>query len=43
MAGTPVHYRWGMAALRRWPSLWAISKALLVVVVKAPQDDLRGT
>ena len=36
MAGTPPHYRWGMAALRRWPALWAISKALLVVVVKAP-------
>jgi len=33
-AGTPVHYRWGMAALRRWPALWAVSKALLVVLVK---------
>ncbi len=41
MAGTPWHYRWGMAALRRWPSLWAISKALLVVVVKAPGSTAR--
>lgn len=28
------HYRLGMAALRRWPQLWAISKSLLVVGVK---------
>ena len=38
VAGTPAHYRWGMAALRRWPALWAISKALLVVLVKEPAD-----
>jgi len=30
------HYRWGMAALRRFPALWSISKALLVVAVKRP-------
>jgi SAM-dependent methyltransferase len=29
------HYRVGMAALRRWPQLWAISKSLLVVAVKS--------
>jgi SAM-dependent methyltransferase len=29
------HYRWGMAALRRFPALWSVSKALLVVAVKA--------
>lgn len=34
MAGTPFHYRAGMAALRRVPALWAISKALLVVARK---------
>ena len=34
MAGAPAHYRWGMAALRRWPGLWAVSKALLVVARK---------
>jgi SAM-dependent methyltransferase len=28
------HYRLGMAALGRWPQLWAISKSLLVVAVK---------
>ena len=39
VAGTPAHYRWGMAALRRWPALWAISKALLVVLVKEPADS----
>ena len=27
-------YRWGVAAIRRFPFLWMISKALLVVVVK---------
>ena len=26
MAGSPLHYRVGMAALRRWPGLWGISK-----------------
>lgn len=34
VAGTPWHYRVGMALLRRFPSLWSISKALLVVAVK---------
>jgi SAM-dependent methyltransferase len=34
VAGTPWHYRTGMALLRRFPSLWSISKALLVVAVK---------
>jgi SAM-dependent methyltransferase len=28
------HYQLGMAMLRRWPQLWAISKSLLVVAVK---------
>lgn len=32
--GTPVHYRVGMAALRRFPALWAVSKSFLVVVKK---------
>ena len=32
-------YRWGMAALRPRPALWAISKALLVVLVKEPADS----
>jgi 2-polyprenyl-3-methyl-5-hydroxy-6-metoxy-1,4-benzoquinol methylase len=31
------HYRWGMAALRRFPTLWSVSKALLVVAVKPPR------
>ena len=35
-AGTRPHYRAGMWALRRVPSLWCISKALLVVAVKRP-------
>lgn len=34
MAGSPVHYRIGMKMLDRFPSLWTISKALLVVAVK---------
>jgi len=33
-AGTPAHYRLGMWLLRRYPSMWSISKALLVVAVK---------
>lgn len=33
-AGTPIHYRVGMSMLRRFPSFWWISKALLVVAVK---------
>lgn len=36
VAGTPWHYRAGMALLERHPSLWAVSKALLVVGVKNP-------
>jgi hypothetical protein len=32
--GTPLHYRVGMAALRRAPALWAISKAHLVIAKK---------
>ena len=34
VAGTPWHYRLGMAVLRRMPILWCISKALLVVARK---------
>jgi SAM-dependent methyltransferase len=34
VAGAPWHYRLGMALLRRFPPLWAVSKALLVVAVK---------
>lgn len=33
-AGTPVHYRMGMWLLQRYPRMWSISKALLVVAVK---------
>jgi SAM-dependent methyltransferase len=33
-SGLPWHYRAGIRALRRFPPLWAISKALLVVAVK---------
>ncbi len=36
VAGQPWHYRTGMAAIKRYPSLWAISKALLVVATKRP-------
>lgn len=36
VAGQPLHYRVGMAAIRRVPALWAISKALLVVATKRP-------
>jgi len=32
--GSAWHYRLGVRAIRRWPWLWAISKALLVVVRK---------
>ncbi len=32
--GNAWHYRLGAAAIRRWPCLWAVSKALLVVVKK---------
>lgn len=37
VAGQPPHYRLGMAMLERFPALWAISKALLVVAVKRPE------
>ena len=30
-AGTPLHYRLGMSAIRRHPALWAVSKSFLVV------------
>ena len=32
--GNAWHYRWGAAAIRRFPCLWAISKALLVIARK---------
>ncbi|HEY1551529.1 MAG TPA: methyltransferase domain-containing protein [Kofleriaceae bacterium] len=32
--GNALHYKLGAAALRRFPALWAISKALLVIAVK---------
>jgi SAM-dependent methyltransferase len=35
MAGASRLYRWGAAAIRRFPWLWAISKAFLVVAVKS--------
>lgn len=35
VAGSPLHYRLGMAAIERIPALWAFSKALLVVAIKA--------
>lgn len=38
VAGSPLHYRAGMVALERFPSLWCISKALLVVAWK-PQTN----
>jgi SAM-dependent methyltransferase len=34
VAGAPLHYRVGAAAIRRFPALWAISKAFLVVAMK---------
>lgn len=34
VAGDRLHYRIGMRLLRRWPSLWCASKALLVVASK---------
>lgn len=36
--GGSLVYRWGVRALRRWPALWTISKALLVVAVKQAAD-----
>ncbi len=38
VAGTPLHYRIGMGLIERFPSLWAISKALLVVAVRRPRS-----
>ena len=38
VAGTPFHYRVGMALIERLPFLWAISKALLVVAVRRPRS-----
>ncbi len=32
--GRSLHYRLGVAAIRRWPWLWAVSKTFLVVGVK---------
>jgi len=32
--GSALHYRLGVAAIRRFPMLWAVSKAFLVVAVK---------
>ncbi len=32
--GRLLHYRLGVAAIRRWPWLWAVSKTFLVVGVK---------
>lgn len=37
VAGTPFHYRVGMALIERLPFLWAVSKALLVVAVRRPR------
>lgn len=37
MAGAPLHYRWGVRVLRKFPIAWAVSKALLAVGVKPPQ------
>jgi SAM-dependent methyltransferase len=38
MAGNAWHYRLGLAAIRRLPALWAISKAFLIVAVKHAPD-----
>ena len=40
MAGSPLHYRAGMAILRRIPLMWVISKAFLVVVQKTAAGPL---
>ncbi len=39
-AGRSLHYRWGAAIIRRFPWLWVISKALLVIAKKdsLPKD-----
>lgn len=39
--GLPVHYRVGIALLRRVPALWWISKALLVVAIKQEAPSAR--
>jgi 2-polyprenyl-3-methyl-5-hydroxy-6-metoxy-1,4-benzoquinol methylase len=36
-------YRWGVAALRRFPSLWTVSKTLLVVLVKRGPQVFSGS
>ena len=41
-AGTPAHYRIGMAALRGVPALWVVSKAFLVVAVKDRRKAMPG-
>lgn len=38
-AGTPLHYRIGMSAIQRFPSLWILSKSFLVVVKKEGQSS----
>ena len=35
MAGAPLHYRLGMRAIERWPALWRLSKAFLVIAKPA--------
>ena len=42
MAGAAPHYRLGMAALRRFPFLWVISKSFLVIAVKHDHDRTPG-
>jgi 2-polyprenyl-3-methyl-5-hydroxy-6-metoxy-1,4-benzoquinol methylase len=39
-AGRSLHYRWGAAMIRRFPWLWVVSKALLVIAKKdsSPKD-----
>jgi 2-polyprenyl-3-methyl-5-hydroxy-6-metoxy-1,4-benzoquinol methylase len=34
LGGRSWRYRWGAAALRRFPALWAVSKTLVVVLIK---------
>jgi 2-polyprenyl-3-methyl-5-hydroxy-6-metoxy-1,4-benzoquinol methylase len=34
VGGTSRIYRWGVKAVTRWPALWAVSKALLLIAVK---------
>ena len=39
--GAALHYRLGMAAIRRLPILWIVSKAFLVIAVKDKQHTRR--